>query len=63
MTWLACESLGWLRRIPLQLVLVAMAVEMSVGQMLKLHWSFVKVSVVVVAGAACLIPLPCFGCC
>ena len=40
-----------------------MAVEMSVAQMLKLHLSFVKVSVAVVAGADGLIPLPCFGCC
>ena len=34
---LASESLGWLRCIPLQLVLVAVAVEMSVAQMFKLH--------------------------
>ena len=43
-------SLGWLRCIPLQLVLAAVVVEMSVAQMLKLHLSFVTVSVAVVAG-------------
>ena len=48
---LASESLGWLRCIPLQLVLAAVAVEMSVAQMLKLLLSFVKVSVAVAAGA------------
>ena len=32
---LASESLGWLRCIPLQLVLVAVAVEMSMAQMLN----------------------------
>ena len=52
---LACRhvSLGWLRCIPLQLVLAAVAVEMSVAQMLKLHLSFVKVAVAahVAAGA------------
>ena len=42
----ASESL---KCIPLQLVLAAVAVEMSVAQMLKLHWGFVKVSVAVVA--------------
>ena len=40
-----CESLRWLRCIPLQLELVAVAVEMFVAQMLMLHFSFVKVSV------------------
>ena len=38
--WLhASESLGWLRCIPLQLVLVAVADEMSEVQMLKLLMS------------------------
>ena len=55
--------LGWLRCIPLQMVLVAVAVEMSVAQILKLHLSFVKVSVAVVAGANGLIPLPYSACC
>ena len=36
--------------IPLQLVLAAVAVEMSVAQMLKLHLSFMKVAVAVAAG-------------
>ena len=36
---LAYDSLGWLRCIPLQLMLVAVAVEMSVAQMLKLYLS------------------------
>ena len=44
----------------LQLVLVAVPVEMSVAQMLKLHLTFMKVSVAVVAGADGLIPLACF---
>ena len=52
-------SLGWLKCIPLQLELAAVAVEMSVAQMLKLYLSFVKVS----AGADNLILLPCFECC
>ena len=38
-------SLGWLRCILLQVVLVSVAVEMSVAQMSKWHFSFVKVSV------------------
>ena len=42
-------SLGWLRCIPLQLELAAVAVEMSVVQMLKLHLSCVKVSVAAAA--------------
>ena len=46
-----------------KLVLAAVAVKMSVAQMLKLQLSFVKVSVAVVAGADGLIPLPCFDCC
>ena len=62
MTWLA-ESLGWLRCFLLQLVLVAMAVEISLAQILKLHLSFVKVSVTEVGGADGFLPLPCFGCC
>ena len=37
--------------------------EMSVAQMLKLHLSFVKVSVAVVAGADGLFPLSYFGFC
>ena len=44
-------SLWGLRCISLQLVLAAVAVEMSVAQILKLHLFFVKVSVAVVAGA------------
>ena len=47
----ASESLRWLRCIPLQLVLGAVAVEISVAQILKLHLSFVKVSVAVADGA------------
>ena len=54
----ASESLGWLRCIPLKLVLVAVNLEMSVTQMWKLQLSFVKVFVVVVAGADGLVPLP-----
>ena len=44
-------SLGWLRYIPLQLELAAVVVKMSVAQMLKLHLSYMKVSVTVAAGA------------
>ena len=58
MTWL--ESLGWLKCIPLQLVLAAVVDEMSVAQMLKLQLSFVKVSF---AGVDDHMLLPCFGCC
>ena len=36
---LASESLGWLRCIPLQLVLVAVADVMAMAQMSKLHLS------------------------
>ena len=57
------ESLGWLRCIPLQMVLVTVAVEISVAQMSKLHLSFIKGSVGVVARADGLILLPCFICC
>ena len=57
----ASVSLGWLRCIPLQLELAAVAVEMSVAQMLKLHLSYVKMSVA--AGADDHILLPCFECC
>ena len=46
-----------------QLVLAAVAVEMSVAQMLNLHLRFVEVSVAVVAGVVDRILLPCFGCC
>ena len=56
-------SLGWLRCIPLQLELAAVVVEMSVAQMLKLHLSFVKVSVAVAPGADDHVLLPCFECC
>ena len=59
----ACESLGWLRCFPLKLVLFTVAVEMTVAQMLKLHLSFVKVSVALVAGPYGLVHLPCFECC
>ena len=55
--------LGWLRCIPLQMELAAVAVEMSVAQMLKLHSSYMKVSVAVAAGADDHILLPCFECC
>ena len=55
-------SLGWLRCIPLQLVLAAVAVKMSVAQMLKLHLSFIKVYVAVSAGADIRI-LPMQGSC
>ena len=43
-------------------MLGAVAVEMYVAHMLKLHLSIVKVSVAVVAGTHGLSPLPCFGC-
>ena len=56
----ASGSLGWLRCIPLQLVLAAVNVKMSVAQMLKLHLSFMKVYV---AGAGDHVLLPCFECC
>ena len=51
-------SLGWLRCIPLQLVLATLVVEMSVAQMLKL-----QISVAVAAGADNHIILPYFKCC
>ena len=54
-------SLGWSRCFPLQLVLAAVVVEMSVVHMLKLHLSSVKVSVAVTANNHVL--LPCFECC
>ena len=54
-------SLGWLRCIPLQLAVVA--VEMTVAQMLKLHLSFVKVTVALAPGADDHVLLPCFECC
>ena len=59
----ASESLEWLRYIPLQQVLAAVAVEMFVTQMFKLHLSIVKVSVAVVAWADECVLLPCFECC
>ena len=43
-------------------MLAAVAVEMSVAQRLKLHLSFVKVSVVEVAGLDDHVFLPCFEC-
>ena len=48
--------------IPLQLVPVVVAVEMSVAQMLKLHLSSKIVSVAVVAEADSSFPLPFSGC-
>ena len=57
---LASESLGWLRCIPLWLVLVDVAVQMAVAQMLKLH---LNVSVAVVSEANSSFPLPNFECC
>ena len=45
------ESLRLLRCGLLKLVLVAVAVEMSVAQMLKLHLNFVKVPLAMVAVA------------
>ena len=54
--------LGWLRCIPLQLELAAVTVEMSVAQMLKLHSSYMKVSVGMAAGADDHILLSCFEC-
>ena len=59
----ASAFLGWLRCIPLQLVMVAVAVKKSVAQRLKWYLSFVKVSVVEVAGLGHDILLPCFECC
>ena len=56
-------SLGWSRCLPLQLELAAIAVEMSVVQMWKLHLNYVKVSVAVAAGADNHVLLPCFECC
>ena len=64
MIWLADIRVSrMVKMYSLQLVLIAVAVEMSVAQMLKLHFSFVKVSLTVVAGADGIIPLPCIGCC
>ena len=54
----ASESLGWSKCIPMQLELAAVPVEMSVAPMLKLHLSFVKMSVAVVAGADDRVLLP-----
>ena len=53
---LATESLGWLRCIPLQVVLVAVAIEMSVAQMLKCTSR--KCLFAVFTGAECFFPLP-----
>ena len=58
---LASNSPGWLRCIPLQLVLVA--VEMSVVKMLKLHLNCWKVFLAVVAGADGSCAVLCFACC
>ena len=55
-------SLGWLRSIPLQLELAAVVVEMSGDQILRLHLSYVKMSVAVAAVADDHILLPCFKC-
>ena len=55
-------SLGWLRSIPLQLELTAVAVKMSVTQILMLHLSYVKVPVAVAAGVEDHL-LSCFECC
>ena len=55
--------LGWLRSIPLQLELAAVAVEMSVAQMLKLHLSFMEVPIALAAGADDHILLPRFEYC
>ena len=57
----ASESLGWLRCITLQLELAAVAVEMSMVQILKLHLIYMKVAVAV--GADDHVLLPCFECC
>ena len=50
----ASESPEWLRCIPLQLVLAAVVVKLSVAHILKLHLSFMKVSVDVAARATVL---------
>ena len=55
-------SRRWLRCISLQLELAASAVEMSVAQLLKLHLSYVKVSVATTAGAENHV-LPCLELC
>ena len=55
-------SLEWLRCIPLQLELAAVAVEMSVAHMLKLDLSYGKVSVAVTRTDNHVL-LPCFECC
>ena len=59
----ASGSLRLLRCIALQLVLAAVAVEMSVAQMLKLHLSFVKAFVSVVTEGDNHILLPCCESC
>ena len=59
---LVCRPLsvfGMVKMYSLQLVLAAVAVEISVTQ--KLHLSFLSMSVTVVAGADGLV-LSCFGC-
>ena len=43
-------------------MLAAVAVEMFVSQMLKLHLNIVKVSIVVAGGADYHVFLPCFEC-
>ena len=59
--WMTClESFRWLQCIPLQLVLAALAVEMSVAHMLKLHLSSVTVSAAVAAWADDHILMPGF---
>ena len=64
MTWREgiCIS-GMLRCIPLKLELAAVAFEMSVAQIWKLHLSYMKVSVAVAARPDDHIILPCFECC
>ena len=55
-------SLGWLKCILLQMELADVVVEMSVGQMLKLHLGYVNMSVTLAAGADDHILLPHFEC-
>ena len=59
MTWIEdiCDS------VMVKMELAAVAVEMSVPQTLKLHLSYVKVLVAVVAGADDNILWPCFEFC
>ena len=65
-TWLCLTGwMTWLEGICVSgmVKMYSLAVEMSVAQMLKLHLSYVKVSVAVAAGADDHVLLSCFECC